>query len=836
MRRDTLLDFFDDVSAGRGNFLVYDDGFRTRSYTYEQTAHAARGFAARLQAAGLRKGDKVVFWSENRPEWIIALWGCLLNGSIAVPIDFRASHDFLTRVRRIVDAKLLLVGDDVESNETDADNKSDDRIRWRLSEIDFAALDASTFRPVTVTRDDIVEIIFTSGATAEPKGVVISHRNVLANIVPVENEVRKYRKYGRPFRPIRFLNLLPLSHLFGQAMATFVPPMLHGTVVFIRGYNPHEIIRQIKKRRISVLVSVPKILDVLADHIVRLFPDVREAPPQKEGVARRWWRYRAIHRLFGLKFWSFIVGAAPLESSLESFWGRLGFLVVQGYGLTETAPIVTLNHPFSTSKGSVGKAIAGVDIKIAPDGEILVRGDNVTTGYYGAPEATGTAFEEGWFHTGDIGELDAAGRLFIRGRKKEMIVTPEGLNVFPEDVERVVNAVAGVKDSAAVGVTRNGEERVQVALVVEPGTTPSEVMRIANAQLADHQRIRAAHVWPGAELPRTEGTKKLKRHEIRTWLQTGTTPSTAGPRATNVESVISRYTGGRALAPAATLEELGLSSLERIEMMVALEEALNTTIDESAFSNATTVADLERLASSPGPAEPAEPVDFPSWNRALPFRALRAISLPAFLLPLTRVFAWTTVKGLQNLQNLQGPVIFASNHQSHMDVPVILAALPGHWRRRVATAMAKEFFKAHFFPEQFPRKTRVVKSLEYYLSAAVFNTFPLPQREAGALQTLRYAGDLISSGFSVLIFPEGKRTDFGEIAPFRPGVGMMAARLGVPVVPVRLEGIDRVLHQKWKMAKPGPVSVTFGRPMQLSGDDYGHLAAQVEEAVRKLGA
>jgi long-chain acyl-CoA synthetase len=509
---------------------------------------------------------------------------------------------------------------------------------------------------------------------------------------------------------------------------------------------------------------------------------------------------------------------------------------VQGYGLTETAPIVTLNHPFSTSKGSVGKAIAGVDIRIAPDGEILVRGDNVTTGYYDAPEATGAAFEDGWFHTGDIGELDATGRLFIRGRKKEMIVTPEGLNVFPEDVERVVNGVAGVKDSAAVGVTQNGEERVQVALIVEPGTNPSEVVRIANAQLADHQRIRAAHVWPGTELPRTEGTKKLKRHEIRTWLQTGTAPSTSAGRATSVESVISRYTGGRALAPGATLEELGLSSLERIEMMVALEEALNTTIDEGAFSHAATVADLERLASSPTPTETAEPVDFPSWNRALPFRALRAISLPAFLLPLTRVFAWITVTGSQNLQNLRGPVIFAANHQSHMDVPVILAALPGYWRRRVATAMAKEFFKAHFFPEQFPRKTRFLKSLEYYLSAAFFNTFPLPQREAGALQTLRYAGDLISNGFSVLIFPEGKRTDFGEIAPFRPGVGMMASRLGVPVVPVRLEGIDRVLHQKWKMAKPGPVSVTFGPPMQLSGDDHEHLAAQVEEAVRKLGA
>ncbi len=421
-----------------------------------------------------------------------------------------------------------------ESKSREQERRAESRI-WKLSDIDFRNLDASAFTPVAVTRDDTVEIIFTSGATADPKGVVLTHRNVLANIVPVEREVRKYKKYGRPFFPIRFLNLLPLSHMFGQAMATFVPPMLEGTVIFMRGYNPQEIVRQIKTRRVSVLVSVPKILDVLADYVARLHPEVRDVPAGKEHVARRWWRYRAIHRLFGAKFWSFVVGAAPLETSLESFWGRLGFVVVQGYGLTETAPIVTLNHPFSTSKGSVGKPIGGVNVRIAADGEILVRGENVTTGYYGAPD-TG-AFEDGWFHTGDIGELDEGGRLFIRGRKKEMIVTPEGLNVFPEDVERAVNAVAGVKESAAVGVTQNGEERVQIALVVDPGIDPDAVIRTANTQLADHQRIRAGRIWPGAELPRTEGTRKLKRHEIRTWLQTGAAPVVSTSGAASVESV-----------------------------------------------------------------------------------------------------------------------------------------------------------------------------------------------------------------------------------------------------------------------------------------------------------
>ena len=207
---------------------------------------------------------------------------------------------------------------------------------------------------VAISRDDIIQIIFTSGATAEPKGVVIRHRNVLANIVPVEREVMKYRKYAWPFHPLRFVNLLPLSHMFGQSMASSIPPMVRGTVIFTRSFNPHDVLRLIKTRRVSVLVCVPKILDVLREHVLRAFPEAAEAPPPGISIPGRWWKYRRVHSAFGLKFWAFVVGAAPLPPDVEEFWRRLGFVVIQGYGLTETAPIVTLNHPFKTSKGSVG--------------------------------------------------------------------------------------------------------------------------------------------------------------------------------------------------------------------------------------------------------------------------------------------------------------------------------------------------------------------------------------------------------------------------------------------------------------------------------------------------
>src|SRR5205823_1205254 len=271
-------------------------------------------------------------------------------------------------------------------------------------------------------------------------------------------------------------------------------------------------IRQIRARRISVLVCVPKILEVLKEHVLHVAPEAAVPAPEGMHWMRRWWWYRRIHRLFGLKFWAMVVGAAPLDPGVETFWGRLGFVVVQGYGLTETAPIVTLNHPLRAARGAVGKPIGGVDVKIADDGEILVRGENVTRGYFNAPEETRTAFRDGWFHTGDIGEFDAQGQLHIRGRKKEMIVTPEGLNVFPEDVERALNAQPGVRESAVVGapVVGSAAERVQAVLVLEPEADADAIVRTANTQLQDHQKVRAAAVWPGDALPRTEGTRQLK--------------------------------------------------------------------------------------------------------------------------------------------------------------------------------------------------------------------------------------------------------------------------------------------------------------------------------------
>jgi long-chain acyl-CoA synthetase len=815
-KRQTLVDFFCQVSKSPREFLQYDNGYRSWKYTYAQVGLAAHHFAARLGEHNIGKGDKVIFWSENRPEWIAAFWGCVLAGVIIVPIDYRASLHFLHHIQQIVDARLILIGEEVQLSSWEGQPAV-----WRLSDLEWTA--AKDRAPsVRIERGDVVEIVFTSGATGEPKGVLITHGNILADIVSPGRIVSTYAKWFRPLFPLRFLSLIPLSHMFGQVFTIFILPLIPGVAIFMRGYSPHEILRQVRTRRVSVLVAVPKILQVIRKHVLREFPQAVNPLPTASHWIFRWWRYRRVHSLFGWKFWAFIVGAAPLAKELEEFWSRLGFAVIQGYGLTETAPIVAFNNPFDIQEGTVGKPVAGVEIKIAPDGEILVRGESVTSGYYEAPAATASAFEGGWFHTGDLGYFDDAGNLAIRGRKKEMIVTPEGLKVFPEDVEDVLNQIPGVRESAVVG-----RDRVHAVLVLEDGVDPNEIVRRTNLKLEDHQKIRSVSMWLGERLPRTEGTQKIKHGDIQAWVESGSSAQ-AISNGQGLIDVLRKYAPDRAITPDTTLDELGLSSLDRVELMIDLEQHLDTTIDESLLTGARTVSALAEISA------PASASEFPTWNRIWLISVIRNVALSVVCLPLTRLFAHARISGREHLASLRGPVIFAPNHQSHLDTPLILSALPARYRYRVAVAMWREYFDAHFSPERHIWYEQLVDGIIYSLVALFFNAFPVPQTEAGARQSLRYVGDLISEKWSILFFPEGERTEAGEIKRFLPGIGLIAGRLGIPVVPIRLRGMEKILHRHARWPRSGRVEIVFGSALLLKGENYAALAKQVEEAVHAL--
>jgi long-chain acyl-CoA synthetase len=827
---DTLLDFYDRYVCGSAEALVYDDGLRRWSYSGDQLRAAAESFCRRLAAAGLQPGDRVVIGGANRPEWIAAFWGCVLRGVTVIPLDQGASAPSIQRIVTFAGARGLIVGDELPGV-----LEQPPAFVARFRDIEWPeAVPAPAPRPA-ISPDDVAEIVFTSGTTGDPKGVLITHRNLVANIVPMEEVAARYRAALVVLRPLRFLALLPLSHMFGQALAIFLPRIAGAATVFIRGHHPAEIARQIKRHRVTLAAVIPRGLDMIRTHVRQRVPPAAGPLPRPAPVLRRWWRHREVHRLFGWKFLGFVVGGARLDRELEEYWRELGFAVIQGYGLTETAPIVALNEPFRMVHGTVGKPLEGLEVRIAADGEVLVRGPAVTPGYVGGSPEQSAAFEGGWFHTGDIGSLDDSGRLRIHGRKKDEIVTAAGVHVFPEDVEQILESVDGVVEAAVVG---GGplRDRVHAVLVLRPGTDASAAVREANVGLAGHQRIHGFSVWPSPALPRTDALRKLRRGDIARWVAEGVVPGTP-PVVTRdpLEQLLQRYAPDDALSGSIRLDELGVGSLDRIELSMAIAERTGGEVSEAAVAGCQTVADLRHLAAaapdlSPGVATGA----FARWASRWPATAIRNASQRTWILPMAGWFLRRRVDGLQHLDALIGPVIFAANHQSHMDTPAILLSLPAKWRRRVAVTMGREFFDAYFAPARHGVVERVWIGALYGLAALFFNGIPLPRSGLGAYGTLRYIGELVSNGWSIILYPEGHRTVHGEILPFQPGVGMMASRLEVPIVPVRLDGVHQVLHQQWRWPRRGPVRIAFGAPIMIEGDDYASLARQIEAAVRAL--
>ena len=446
-------------------------------------AALARRFALELQRRGIAKGERVALWGENRGEWVSVFWGCALRGVIVVPLDRGSSQDFAGAVARQVSARLLVSTRGLQI--AGVPHVELESLTESLGQLD-GPLDT-----VDISRSDPLEIIFTSGTTAEPKGVVITHGNVLANLEPLEQEIAKYLRYERWVHPLRFLDLLPLSHVFGQFLGLFVPQSMGATVVFQESLSPSEVIRVIKRERVSVVITVPRVLESLRAKLERDFEadgrvdDFRHrfVAAEGEGILRRWWKFRDVHRQFGWKFWAFICGGAALDEDTETFWSRLAFAVVQGYGLTESTSLISVNHPFRTGRRSIGKLLPGQEVKLAPDGEILVRGKNIAAGYWQGENVIPVSDDGEWFHTGDLGALDEQGNLYFKGRKNSMIVTAAGMNVYPQDLEAALRRQPGVRDCVVIAWPSGGNAEPYAVLLLEPTADagPSRTRRQSRA-------------------------------------------------------------------------------------------------------------------------------------------------------------------------------------------------------------------------------------------------------------------------------------------------------------------------------------------------------------------
>jgi len=871
--------------------VVQRRGYRRESWAYAQLMDCAVSCAGLLRERGVRTGERVILWGPNSFEWMAAFWGCLLRGAVAVPLDDGATIEFASRVARETNARLVFASRGKPAIGSDtapvATIDFDDLTRDVTFVPGARVADYARLADEPITRNHIAEILFTSGTTAEPRGVVLTHGNFLANLEPLERGIDPYRKYEKWMHPLRFVSLVPLSHVFGQVMALFVPPLLGATTVFEPSTNPSEIIRTIKRERATALIAVPRMLDGLHAGIERDF----EAAGQKTWLARefeavqgqkflrRAWRFRRIHRRFGWKFWAFISGGAAMTPETEEFFRRIGYAVVQGYGMTETASLISLNHPFRAAQGSIGKVLPGREFRLADDGEILVRGENVSAGYWQGGGLQ-TAGSESWLPTGDVGEFDAEGNLRFRGRKKNVIVTPAGLNVYPGDLEQALRQQANVKDCVVVAIERGGNAEPCAVLLVQhrlngaqaniaaaesgANEVAAHAIEKANALLAEYQRMRSWIVWPDADFPRTPTGKPRLGAITAAAMQMlsgdgggeGAGDGVAGGRIANAAqsgsgragdlgALLQKFSAASGSAPNGSVSgdsgqqlesQLNLSSLDRVELMSAIEERYQVELNETQFAQAKTVADIEKLLQTPS----ARRTDFvyPLWTLSAPVRWIRLAVYYALVWPATQFFGHPQVVGEEQLRELRGPILVVSNHITRRDDSgLIMFALPTRYRHMLATAVGGETLQMMRHPprEWFFGK-RWAYQIGYWLMTALFTTFPLPQN-SGFRESFRFAGTAIDRGYSVLVFPEGhgNDTETGEMDKFQSGVGLLAENLNVPIVPMRIDGVWKMRREGRRIARRGEIVIRIGSSVKFpAGTAPEEIAGRLREIIAGL--
>jgi long-chain acyl-CoA synthetase len=546
----TLIDLLEGAVARYGDHMALrlrrDDGSQ-QAWTYRELDRRSRLVAWRLRSRGLQPGDRLLTWSPSGPELAAVYFGAMRAGLILVPLDLHMAPDAIGRIAARSEARQLVIGTGREAPdpaEVDLDHLPVTTTEDLCAEpgagfpADWEAEVGSWKRP---TRDDVYLLIYTSGTTGTPKGVILTHGNTVAGVDGFHAIV--------PDMEYRIVSFLPLSHLFEQAIGLYLTLDLGADILYVRSLNPRVLLPAIREHRMTGMIVVPQFLDFVWAALERevesqgrtaLFRRARSIARRLPiGLRRFVPPFPTIHARFGGGLRLFVSAGAFLPPSVQQAWEDIGVVVMQGYGATETgsgAATTWKEHPL----GCVGWPVPGVEMRLADDGEVQFRGPTVTRGYWEDAEATAAAFtEDGFYRSGDLGHLDAQGRLVLHGRKKDMIVLPNGLNVFPEDIENALRG-AGIRDSVALE-TQPGRIEAIVLAPASPARPPSggtavpatgafteganlgriraevdAAVKAANATLAVHSRIVAWRFWPEVDFPRTH-TMKVKRNEIRAW-------------------------------------------------------------------------------------------------------------------------------------------------------------------------------------------------------------------------------------------------------------------------------------------------------------------------------
>ena len=804
--------------------LSFRPGFRFERWTYRQLWSDVGAMSAMLRSAGLQPGDRVLIWAPSCPQWAVAFFGTLKAGGIVVPMDLRVSGSFVQTVIEKTEPRFAIVSQVTPDHPALKDVE-------RLYFEDFSEL-LETARADADDADnsqELAEILFTSGTTGNPKGVMLTHENLIAAVDSALHQM--------PVNPEdRMLSVLPLSHVYEQAGGLLLPMWNGAGVTYATSREPQRLSRLMRDTSPTTMLVVPQVLDLLMKSI--------EREVSRQGKERVWQVlngiagnlpipvrrliFRSVHKRFGGSLVRFVCGGAAISVPVAEAWERLGVMVVQGYGATEASPTISSSTYSDRRFDSVGKPPPGIDIRIAEGGEIQVRGRNITPGYWQDEQATADTFDGEWLKTGDMGEFDDDGYLYLRGRKRHMIVLANGMNVFPEDVEATILGTGLVSQCAVVGFTPNESVTVHAVFPASEGESASEAVRLANTTLGDHQRVADYSLWPGDALPMTH-TLKVKKAEILDWLDSKDAPSQ--PDAADGAADAKSPTLYKILASIVTSlsedvspdfrlgSDLGLDSLGRIELIVAVEEQLGVSLDESELQDETTIGQVQGMIDAGPDTGPRIQPSFAAWGRRFWARGIRGVLQPALMSTSMRIGFARRVTGTEHLAGLEHPVVFVANHNMRSDVGLMLRSFPWRTRRRLAVAAAADLWR---------------NRLRALVNPLFGNAFPI-ERQGPALPSLENLGRVLDEGWSILIFPEGDLYPGTEIQPFKTGIGMIAVEGGVPIVPMRLTEGKKGWPAGFHVVRRSKVEVAFGQPIRFRrGDSYRDVTMEIEDAVRKL--
>jgi long-chain acyl-CoA synthetase len=871
-------------------------------YTYRQTLDLARRLSQSLRDRGVKKGDRIAFWGRLSPNWAIAYLGALHSGAIVVPLDLEYSSKELSsildeiecRVIFSVQEKLPLLREAVGGMKkapdivlVDSDQDGD----GVMSIHSLFQPDRPLTPPPEKAPEDIATIFFTSGTTGKPKGVVIQHRSIV-------NSVHGLLQYLKVTPEDKALAVIPSHHIFASLANILFPLVKGGSITYLRALNSTELMKTMEKAGITTFPAVPQVFYLLHK---KIFDEVQGKPLVVRVIFRvllgfcRWTRqttginlgprvFSKVHRVFGGRLRLLVSAASYFDPKIiRDFYG-LGFTVQQGYALTETFGAGTFTPYNDNVIGSAGKPIPGAEIKLVDKdesgvGEIAISGPSLMLGYLNDPVLTSEVLRDGWFYTGDLASQDEAGNIYIRGRRKEMIVLSSGKKVYPEEVEQHYLQIPYVKEMCIMGVADEngyaGSEHLHAVIV--PDFDYLKQQRIVNskqiiregieqysASLPKYKRI-LTYEFRTEPLPRT-ASKKIQRYLVAEQItdgQPGKSEVALSPyRFVEGDDLLQATEASRQVLDVIRREtrvdsdihldmnlelDLGFDSLQRIELLMQIEQILNVQLGDDVASQTFTVRDLlktvaqklnkgdvdkgsstaqipvtwkEIIASAKSDDMAEKYVFEPSaFYHGLHFLGLKLIFL------LAKILFRLKVRGLEHLPQ-ERPFLICPNHQSYMDGALVAAVLPYRVVRHLFTLGFTPFFSGGF-KDEIARMARVV---------------PI-DADTNLGRAMRISAIGLKAKQNLIIFPEGSLSCDGELQVFKKGAAILARELQIPIVPVAIHGSFNAWSKVGDRIRLAPIDITFGQPLipddhelprEEQDREYTRLTQQIRDSISLL--